>query len=178
MFFGSGLRRGQKIKTLTVLALATLALTVSPEGSPVEAGECLNIRRVLPSLADVIDAGRYIAQRAGGNLAGVITAQAISAHVEMVDVLSATLVAVDFSGDCLIRFAVDRTVAEHALGLDARLLSPPVGSAPGIGTDGRQVRLTIRMVNELLTQVVKIGGLVEARSLVVRPDAARLIGGE
>jgi len=87
----------------------------------------------------------------------VLNRGTINAYVGAVRLSAGEELTVDFSGDGLIRFVVDRTVFDQTLG---------------------PVTLTVEAVNNLLGRVVNSSGIIKAQSSAGYGGATRLTGGD
>src|SRR6266508_2604722 len=111
------------------------------------------------------------------NNPAVVNQGTISAQLGTVHLSSGQQLTVDFSGDGLIRFAVDGALAAQPMGADGKPLSSRVGNDGRIQADGGRVELTAKTAGDVLQNVVNNGGIIQARSLVKQGGIVRLIGG-
>jgi len=175
----------------------------NPAGISFGPGSLVNVGGLIATTLNMKDldlaSGRYIFQQGPGGLGtivnqGTLTAApggfialsapavvnqgTISAQLGTVHLSSGQQLTVDFSGDGLIRFAVDGALAAQPMGADGKPLSSRVGNDGRIQADGGRVELTAKTAGDVLQSVVNNSGIIQARSLVNQGGVVRLIGGD
>ena len=108
----------------------------------------------------------------------VINQGTITAHLGTVELASGRQLTVDFSGDGLVRFAVDGALVGQPATTDHGAAGPRVANEGRIHADGGRVELTAKTAGDVLAGVVNNSGIIEARSLVSRGGVVRLVGGD
>jgi len=175
----------------------------NPAGITFGPGSVVNVGGLIATTLNMKDidlaSGRYVFQQGPGGLGtivnqGTLTAApggfialsapavvnqgTISAQLGTVHLSSGRQLTVDFSGDGLIRFAVDGALAAQPMGADGKPLSSRVNNDGRIEADGGRVELTAKTAGDVLQSVVNNSGIIQARSLVSQGGIVRLIGGD
>ena len=175
----------------------------NPAGITFGPGSVVNVGGLIATTLNMKDidlaSGRYVFQQGPGGLGtiinqGTLTAApggfialsapavvnqgTITAQLGTVHLSSGRQLTVDFSGDGLIRFAVDGALAAQSMGADGKPLSSRVSNDGRIQADGGRVELTAKTAGDVLQSVVNNSGIIQARSLVNQGGVVRLIGGD
>ncbi|HEX9545745.1 MAG TPA: filamentous hemagglutinin N-terminal domain-containing protein, partial [Acidimicrobiales bacterium] len=175
----------------------------NPSGISFGPGSLVNVGGLVATTLNMKDfdpvTGRYIFQQGPGGLGtiinqGTLTAApggfialsapavvnqgTISAQLGTVSLSSGQQLTVDFTGDGLVRFAVDGALASQPMGPDGRPLSSRVSNDGRIQADGGRVELTAKAAGDVLSSVVNNSGIIQARSMVNQGGVVRLIGGD
>jgi filamentous hemagglutinin family protein len=172
---------------------------INPNGIIFGAGSHVNVGSLLATTLNITDsefmAGNYVFQREHDNLStiinagtlraadggfialsapGVLNQGTITAKLGTVHLSSGERLALDFSGDGLVRFAVSGAIPGVPTDASGAPLPARVSNEGRISATGGDVTLTARAVGDVLTRVVNNSGVIEAGSLVNRGGVVRL----
>jgi len=133
------------------------------------------------STATVINQGR-ITVTDGGLAAlvapGVANEGYISANLGQVALASGNAFTLDLFGDGLVSLAADSQVLQGAIGPDGQPMDALVGNSGQITADGGMVMLTVNAAQGVVDNVISMGGIIQARSVVEQNGEIILMGGD
>ncbi len=112
---------------------------------------------------------------AGGS---VVSEGTVEANLGEVVLAAGRAMTVDFAGDGLINFAVDKQITARIKGPDRKLATTAVLNTGLLHADGGRVTITARAAARIVNSVVNNTGLIEARSVVARKGEIVLNGGD
>ncbi|WP_198262709.1 filamentous hemagglutinin N-terminal domain-containing protein [sulfur-oxidizing endosymbiont of Gigantopelta aegis] len=161
-------------KTATVNVAGIVASSLDITTKDFMAGKYIFTKNINSKSASIINKGLIKAATGGVTLIGsnVINEGKIYAKLGNVNLISANKVSVDFDGDGLIQFEVDKELIEQD-----KLLKKTVSNTGEIIAEGGHVILNAQTSKDVFSQVVNNDGVIKASRIEQRGGDVFLIGG-
>jgi len=138
-------------------------------------------QRVNESLASIVNQGT-ISAASGGSVSliapGVVNQGTIVASLGKVNLGAGEQVTVNFQGNELINFAVDKSVLGEVLGPDGQPLEDSILNEGTISAEGGEVVLSARTAYDAIKSVVNNKGVIEAQTVENENGVIRLQGND
>ena len=133
------------------------------------------------SLTSIVNQGS-ISAAVGGHITllspGVQNHGTIVANLGKVNIGAGEQVSINFAGNELISFAVDKSITGEIMGLDGEPLEENVINTGTISADGGQVIIRARTAYDAIKSVVNNDGIIEAKTLESKNGKIILDGGD
>ena len=128
-------------------------------------------------LAFILNEGRIHASEFAALIAPSVNNKGVVvANLGTVGIASGEAVTVDFVGNDLIAFAIDKSVEGQVLDKDGNLINDRISNSGSIQAKGGQAILTARNASDIIKNVINMEGRIEAHS-VVKKDGRIFLGG-
>ena len=128
-------------------------------------------------LASILNEGKIHASEFAALIAPSVNNKGVVvANLGTVGIASGEAVTVDFVGNDLIAFAIDKPVEGQVLDKDGNLINDRISNSGSIQAKGGQAILTARNASEIIKNVINMEGSIEAHT-VVKKDGRIFLGG-
>jgi filamentous hemagglutinin family protein len=143
------------------------------DGGPLVFGVNTNSSSIVNQGAITVAAGGL----AGLVAPGVANSGTITARRGTVVLASGAATTIDFYGDGLINLVVSGTAVAPAIAVNGSMVKAAVSNSGTIIADGGAVRLSANVASGVLSNVIDMSGVIEARGITTTGGVVELLGG-
>ena len=130
-------------------------------------------------LASILNEGKIRASDFAALIAPSVNNRGVVvANLGTVGMASGEATTIDFVGDNLIKFTIDKPVEGQVLDKDGNLIRDRITNSGSIQADGGQVILTARNASDIIKNVINVEGIIEARTVTKQNGRIFLGGGD